>query len=175
MSVPLTTQFFRRPFRAYDDPSLPEGYWTAGTAVVGDNTGGSRSISIAFQTSNQGRSGNMFSLEQLSVSDANNVAKDFAMQANGLDTIGNQAGIHDIVGSLSAGVATAGIAATTYLALRRLFLGAPFSSVGAFLIFVVDNVDGASFEIAAQGYIWGPRSIMAKGGPQRPANGIYSN
>ena len=54
-----------------------------------------------------------------------------------------------------------------------LFLGSASKGVNGDVSFDLDNEDGTSFSVMAQGFFWGPGAINAPGGPQRPATSLY--
>ena len=178
MSVILDTPYFRRAFAGYELPALPEGFWTASSSVTGDATGGIRQVRVKFQEADQGQSGNMFSLEQLSITIDNETGRPFIISTVNMDRMGNLVGLYSTVGSLASGAASivgAAIVNTSAIGTRASWLGAPFEAGEALVTFATDNADGELFSVFAQGYIWGPRSVLAAGGPQRPAGGMYSN
>jgi len=179
MSVIIDTNYFRRPFRGFDDPSLPEGYWVASSSVTGDGSGGIREVRVKLQEVDQPLSGNMFSLEQLVLTeDEEDGAGPFIVRTTNMDTMGGLAGQYSSVGALAAGAAAVvgrAIVNTSAIGTRATWIGAPFAAGLATLGFAVDNITGNLYGVFAQGYIWGPRSILAPGGPQRPAQGLYAN
>lgn len=173
MSVSVDTNYFRRSFAGYEHPSLPEGYWTASSSVTGDASGDFKQIRVLLQTADQSRSGNMFSLEQVVMTNDGQAARPMIIQTENMDTIGSLVGQFSVTQSL-AQVGGKGAAIVSLLKLAfPAWLGAPFAEGEATVIFAIDNVNGEELAVFAQGFIWGPRSIMAAGGPQRPATSIY--
>lgn len=174
MTVSIDTQHFRRPFAGYTAPSLPEAIWVASSSVVGDGSGGVREVRIVLQAAGQARSGNMFSLEQLTLRETNLSGTNYLVETVNMDTIGKlvgQAGYMQTLGLTNLVDGSANVAqGKTAL---PLFLGAPFATGIAVVAFRSDNISGQTLSAFAQGYIWGPRSLLAEGGPQRPANSIF--
>ena len=41
------------------------------------------------------------------------------------------------------------------------------------ITFQFDNVNLRLYQIVIQGYMWGPRSVLAPGGPRRPVGGLF--
>jgi len=176
MSVSVDTQHFRRPFAGWEDPALPEAIWVASSSALGDGGGGVREIRVVLQAAGQARSGNMFSLEQLTLRETNLSGTNYLVETVNMDTVGGlvgQAGYMQTLGLTNLVDGSANVAQGKTA--QPLFLGAPFAIGIAVVAFRTDNITGQTFSVFAQGYIWGPRSILAEGGPRRPAGSIFGN
>jgi len=76
---------------------------------------------------------------------------------------------------LLAGLTTAAPSPRDLDALRGVFLGGQVSAgVVTRVGFRTTNVTGTVLAFNAQGYYWGPRSILADGGLRRPLDGMYT-
>jgi len=146
--------------------------------VLGDGSGGNRSIILEFNPSSAPRSTLMYSLEMFTVTDDSNLAKAGNLRVINLDPIPGLGAIaltHRWTADIAADQTAAHLASNAQNALKRIFLGRQaVAAVAASLRYDTDNVDTAICTVTAEGYFWGPRSINALGGPSRPLQGIYS-
>jgi len=173
-NLSLTT----RPFNGWDDPSLPLGYWVANTFLTGTASGGEQTISVIFSASATPLNSNFYSLEQLTLQYVTTTARPISVRTGNMD-MGSLGGAVDmgVIVQLVAGTTHGGIAMMSprdaeYF--KGIWLGSPrLSTADAKLTAQADNTNGAPFVFAAQGYYWGPRSILTPGGPQRPVRGMY--
>jgi len=166
-----------RAWQASPDPTLPEGAWIASGTVVGTATGGPRTIQIDFQKAATRLSSRLFSLEQMALTDVSSAVIQWELQTFNLETFEGQ-GIASRAWALNITKDNRpngnGGALDTFSNLLPLFLGAPSQAgVAAGISFVADNVNAITMVCFAQGFFWGPRSITAPGGPQRPLRSIY--
>jgi len=179
VSVFATGRVDIRPWSGYTNRAFPIASWIAQGIVTGDATGGSTFITLIFELSETDfRTSQMYNLEQLSIH-IGNASGNFtgSMTTRAMDRL---APARDAAeqkwGFLIAPSGTTEAAVELHaLAALPIWLGAPNEdfSVDSGLRFSTPNVDGNVVEVTAQGYVWGPRSILAEGGPQRPPNGIF--
>jgi len=160
-----------RRFNGYTDPRYPEGFWFGRVAVTGDATGGVAALTIQFNTDLTRVSSRIFSLEQLSVfsDETNNRNLSLSVGELGGPTGVQLRGFYQML--MVTFVNGNALFETPFL---PLFLGAQ-NRVGlaSFVAVTGANVDTVVMDFEAQGYWWGPRSILAEGGPQRPPTGLY--
>jgi len=178
MSVFVTTRVDIRPYSGYSDPSLPIAAWISQGTVTGDVTGGSVFITMIFELDETDfRLSQLYNLEQFSMDHDAPSAFAGLMTTRAMDRLSPQRDAAEqrwgLVGVTDgANQAAVGIDA---LAGLPIWLGSPNEdfSVDSGLRFETPNVDARVVNVTAQGYVWGPRSVLAEGGPQRPANGFF--
>ena len=177
MSV-ITEEFVRfYPFPGFEDPSLPAGSWAGVVAVVGDASGGTRIGDIVFAPAGQAISSRMFSLEQVAISDEDLTTKNPTIQSIGLGKAGD-INFDSLFMSLQmiAGDTISGIRGSELEALKGYFLGRQNrNTVATSLRITTVNSDGDNLILQAEGYWWDSRSLNVRGGPSRPARGMYSS
>lgn len=170
MTAVASIQVVRRPFNGYDDPRLPVGLWVSEQAVIGDATGGFRVVQLVFNPASAPRASLFYSLEQIHISDTDNNSKNGAITSQNLDgVIGSQ------VWRVTIGDGPA-LATIPFQNLPDfpLFLGGQIvQGTTSSLDFQFANVDGATLNCSAQGYMWSARSRSTPGGPQRPVGGLF--
>jgi len=181
VSVSDAVDIQQREFAGYTDPALPEGQWHVFGSVNGDASGGNREIQVVFKRTATPLSSTMWSLDQLSVRDADENTKFLTVEFLNMDPL------H--VGPIDIGIAygfacqlvgVAGAFAGARITGRDVshlpvWLGRALDAVNsALMIITLVNVDVRSIEVAAMGYYWGPRSITAEGGPRRPLGGMFA-
>lgn len=181
MSVSESAEVLYRPFWGYSDPRYPEGLWTVRQGLLGDASGGDMGIYIFFAhgaASNLDSS--MFNIEQVSLVASNNVDANVGFYTYGMDhligtitSVGQARHLALEAVGLSIGFGSA-ISAESAASMKGVFLGRQWR-VGHSAYFVVQtpNVSSSLLTLTAQGYWWGPRSILADGGPQRPPTGLF--
>lgn len=171
----------RRPYGAYQDPSLPTGAWVARQQLAGDVSGGTATITIVFADATQLRTNELFSLEQLSVSIISagtetdallrtlNLDKDLAGKGN------NQAAQDFAIQMRNmSGLIESAIDMESAAAVKGLFLGRQVDATTVTGIATIwNNVNGGTHITRCQGYVWGPRSVSTPTGPRRPISGLY--
>lgn len=169
MSVVAQNDVTRHKWQGFVDRRFPIGAWHATDDVVGDASGGQRTIDLFLQQSTA-PTGLTYSVERLMVTDSDNNSKSGLVVSGGF-LVGNSIGFRmeatDTLASLRADL------------WRRMFLGVTLANVAtgglASLSFVVDNVDLAILIVTAEGYIWDQRSSQADGGYQVPLTSPWSS
>lgn len=177
MTIQLTLPPSVRPFRAFEDPALPDGYWVAHGSVLGDGSGGLMSVNIRFSSATEPNVSTLWNLEQLMI-DTTNLSRTVRMDAGNMDRqpIGESTGALSKLWQLALidfGTAAAGAGLDLDSQLLPLFLGRADKGVAGDLAFDLDNVTGTSFAVMAQGFFWGPGAVNAPGGPQRPVGSLF--
>lgn len=176
MAVATTTRIQNRPFRAFEDPGLPQGLWVAATTLSGDASGGLANIQVLFQLSAEPLSGLYYNLEQWSFSDdgIDSGGPDIEVNVVNLDFVTPATPIAQWSWGSVRHIGAGKPGNSSNSMPRPLFLGTPNAPGNtAQVIFGTDNVNGSFYRCVAQGYIWGPRSVLAPGGLRRPVDGIY--
>ncbi len=175
MAVSVEGPIFIRPYRGFDNPALPVAHWMAAEFLLGDLTGGSADFTIFFKPGGQPLSGRLFNLEELLFSSSINTEPPVSLQTIGMDRFNALLGpsTWDQSFQLQQGNFESTQPATLSLAFPA-FLGAAVSvPTAAALQATVANTNGNFNRLRAMGYIWEARSLLAEGGPQRPATSLY--
>lgn len=178
MSIQLTVPPAIRPFRAFAEPELPDGYWAVHAAVLGDASGGLMSINVRFSTGTEPNPSSLWNLEQLMLRHTAVTALNCRIDYGNMDVQPNNGSTGALnkvyqLFLIDMGAVDTGAAGSLLSNQLPLFLGAARKEVNSDLAFDVNNVNAASFVVMAQGYFWGPGAINAPGGPQRPARGLF--
>jgi len=167
-----------RPFRGYEDPGLPQGFWHFRLAALGDATGGQLSVAIRFQIVGRPSPSQLWSLDQLMInSTTSSTAISARLQVVNMDQVpamGSTGALSDTY-SMELSPDTFGVALRRQLCQLPLFVGQPIdNNLNAGLQIDVPNVNALSLNVRAQGYFWGPGAINAPGGVRRPVDGLYA-
>ncbi len=176
MSVALTVPPLIRPFRGFPEPQLPDGYWVVHASALGDLSGGVLSVNIRFSAATEPNPSTLWNLEQLAIT-APTGTVGIRVDYGNMDfhPIGTSTGSLSKLFTLNTD-RTEVSSAESPLINRRLipvFLGQARKDVSGDLSFDVDNADGVSLSVLAQGFFWGPGAINAPGGPQRPLTSLF--
>lgn len=172
MTVANTEPIFFRRFNGHVDPALPEGWWFGSVSVTGDGTGGIASLSLALAPVSDALNSRIFSLEQLSVSSTATAGANVRFQ--GTNLVGPGPVNLDMFFGAAMVVSDASVISAEALNALPLFLGsAADRAQQASYSAVLPNSDMVVFDFEAQGYWWGPRSVLVDGGPQRPLRSVY--
>jgi len=175
VTVLLTSRVDTRPYAGYDDPSLPIASYIGQAAVAGNATGGIVVITFPFQIAEALRVTELFNLEQYACETNNGVSEQVVIRTVQMDSLVSnirplveQRWVSNCIGAGN------GVSATVVQDLggMPIWLGAPSSQgFDAGLSFQFTNVDLRIYVVTVMGWMWGPRSILAPGGPQRPPFG----
>ena len=165
-----------RPYSGYSNPSLPIASWIAEGGVVGDASGGSVFMNFLFQPDGQANVSEMYNLEQLAMDSSGDATRQMTLQTLGMDQLSvnrpatDRRWMFEVDNVTQVAIGALNIRST----MLPLWLGAPNRDEGdAGLRFVTQNVDLLFLFVSIQGYMWGPRSVMAEGGPQRPVGSLF--
>lgn len=180
MSVISDVQIRRRLWRGYDNPSLPIGMWVAWIGLTGDASGGDSTMDITMENAEASPAvpqltGNHYNLEALEIQSGAAVTRQAALQFINLSVSmdGAQTTRQWSAPLISNQLGDAGLSIGNMLS-RPIFLGTrQLVGTGCFIRLTLDNVDGQTEQMWAEGYIWSARSIMAEGGLQRPLGALY--
>ncbi len=177
MSFGLSFRVDVRPYSGYDDPSLPIAAWISQAGGVGDASGGVINFDFLFQRDDDAQVSELFNLEQLSMDNTSTSTVQVILQTLNMDNLSQARPASPQMWFFQ----TSGASATAISAGRLdqgkmlpLWLGAPNrveGDVGIRMLFA--NVDLRLYAFTLQGYMWGPRSVLARGGPQRPIGGLF--
>ena len=174
MSILATLPIRRREFAGFDDPSLPEGIWQGEVTRVGDASGGIVTVGLIFNIgTGTPRDSRFYSLEQLSVFYTDNTQGSFVFSILGMGER-TVAGASFVLDGVLFNTTDIGAAQRDIGALLPLFLGRQSDAGTSSNIQVsAPNANVQTLTMTAMGYMWGPRSINALGGPSRPLQGIF--
>ena len=171
MSVLATTSILREMFAGYEDPALPEGTWRGETAITGDASGGIMSAAILFnEGTGVARDARYYSLEMINCFTDGNASRAMALS---VIAMGGFAARSYLIDALVFNTTDA-LQDPRSLEFLPTWLGnqnAEGSSTNIQL--VLNNLNGETMTFIAMGYLWGPRSINAEGGPSRPLQGRF--
>lgn len=184
MSIAGETLIQQLQWRGHDDPSLPEGIWWASLATVGDASGGTQRNDILFKPEGEPLDGSIYSLEQLTAFISNASNTDGFLQITGLSPPQPGSSFLDrflhlqfeSMGSAIGNAALDGGKGGFGSPLLPLLLGSARGTIDseASLRVGTNNLTATdSLSVTALGYRWGPRAVLALGGPQRPERAIF--
>jgi len=158
----------------------PSATWEAAGAILGDASGGDMQVSVQFTTFTDRLSGQIFSLEQLSIrlsaTGANSIriaTSGFRSFITGLPYIETW-----VTNTISIDDTLAGQALELGVATPHILLGQQSVSLPVILAATLnvsrDNIDTDTMQVGFRGYVWDPRATQVAGGPKRPAEGLFS-
>jgi len=177
MAVTANFRVDIRPYSGYSDPSLPIASWVAQGGIAGDASGGTIFMNFLFQRDEDAQISELFNLEQIAFDTSTEAVVDVQLDTRNMDTLAPNRPLTDQRWMFS----TDGVAATGSSALRLdqslllpIWLGSPNRVEGeSGLRFQTNNIDLLLLLATLQGYMWGPRSVLANGGPRRPVGGLF--
>ena len=177
MSVASSQQVEYEPWGGYDDPRLPTRVWKQADSILGDASGGQRSLTFEFVNSDVVRNAELYSLEEVYIIDAQNADTDLGMIATNFGLA--RGGRREVAYTLTVRGSDTGVAALSPQAIRAItgtFLGEQgLRSTAQQLTFQAANSNGNLFVVWCGGYVWGQRSLSAgNGGIMRPRDGVWS-
>ncbi len=176
MSVAVRFRVDVRPYSAYDDPSLPIASWISQGGVAGDASGGIIVMDIPFQRDEGAQISELFNLEQLSFDTSSATNREGILSTVGMDSLApnRPASPQKWQFFVESAVSLAISALDTDSLLLPLWLGSPNRNEGdGGLRIEIVNIDLLLYAFTLQGYMWGPRSVLAQGGPRRPVGGLF--
>ena len=177
MSVFTTFRLDVRPYSGYNDPSLPIAAWIAQGSLVGDASGGTLTFAFRIQTDGDPQISELYNLEALQYDTSNEAIQDVILSTRNMDSLSSFRAVFDQRWVFQ----TEGAAATNRSAGRLdrgtilpLWFGSPNRDEGdADIRLETVNNDLRLYLATLQGYMWGPRSVLAEGGPRRPVGGLF--
>ena len=172
------------PWRGYDDPTLPEAIWWGSAVVVGDASGGTMNARLCFKNEGDPVSGNIWNLEEFNAFLNDQTLSSMFMKTVGLAPTKGAAFVDRqyALETFSTGSANGqavlrgGRGGSEGMLKLPTMLGTVRGVADdiAVLTFGRNNEGAAtSLAVTAFGYQWGPRSMMAEGGPQRPPQSVF--
>lgn len=167
-----------RPYSGYDEPQLPIGAWIGAGDIVGDATGGFVQMNFLFQFGQQPLNPNLFNVERFTAEVSANTTQRANIEDRNMDNLapGRPVGVERWSFELTGdGVSNAIVSVASQSGLP-MWLGQCVEALlecGVRFQFV--NTTLLTFTVRCQGYVWGPRSILAPGGPQRPPFGFLGH
>ena len=175
MSVTAEVNIRNRPWRGYDDPSLPSGMYFAWANIAGDVSGGDRIIRVLYETEAAPVTGRHYNIEQLEVFDEIDADAVVGMFLLGCSQfINNALQNRQYAISLLAHENEDTAIPTSGVLSRPIFLGQrDDAAAGMTAQFHAVNSDAKSLFVRVEGYVWEARSVQAPGGLQRPVNSLY--
>lgn len=177
MSVAVTISTVQRAYpNPGSDPRLPMAIWYAGGGLIGDASGGVRTITIALNSAGSTRSGRSWSCETCYIRDTHSADQDATCHTQNLDSLGPgltnplEKGWGQILNS--DGFATSPEGMTLARDLHpHLYLGAQSANTGdAGILIRLINRDAETMGVFLSGYIWGPQVINL--GALKPVDGL---
>lgn len=177
MSVSVDFRVDIRPYTAYEDPSFPIAAWIAQGGLAGDASGGTVFMFFRFQLDEDAQISELFNLEQISFDVTSATNRDFLLETVNMDTLSqNRRASPQRWQFITEGITTLAEGATELLkgSILPVWLGTPNREEGdAGLRILSANIDLMLYAATLQGYMWGPRAILAPGGPRRPVGGLF--
>lgn len=166
-----------RPYSGYEDPSLPIASWVAQGGIAGDASGGTIFMNFLFQRDEDAQISELFNLEQIQFDASAETVRGIQLDARNMDTLApnrpltDQRWMFNSDNIPATGSAALNLDRSTML---PIWLGAPNRVEGESGIRLqFFNADLVLFLATLQGYMWGPRSVLANGGPRRPVGGLF--
>jgi len=164
-----------RPYSGFTDPGLPVASWISQAGGAGDASGGQLDFGFFFQLDGQPLISELFNLEQISIDTTSGTSADCLLETVNMDNLAlNRPGSTQQWMFKSAGGTGLGgrSAYDGFSNVLPLWLGSPNRDEGdSGLRMTFDNVDLLLVAVTLQGYMWGPRAVLAEGGPRRPVGG----
>jgi len=176
VSVTNTFRVDTRPYSGYADPSLPIASWIAQGGSAGDASGGQIFMEFNFQLNGLPHVSEMYNLEMFVADTSTSSGRECILETRNMDALAPQRPLTDQRWEAQTRAASGVPASAFELDSTQLpiWLGAPNRVEGdSGLRIQWPNIDLVLFLVTLQGYIWGPRSVLAPGGPQRPPNGFF--
>jgi len=176
MAVTTSFDVHPRPYSGYANPSLPIASYIAQGTEVGNGTGGSLFLQFLFQRAAARDVSELYNLEQFSihVDEAADIGANLETLA--MDHLfGQEPAILQRYSLLLdfAGVGLGNASQVRDQGALPLWLGRPQTGLDAGIRLEFVNTLLVNYSATIQGYIWGPRAVLAAGGPQRPPQGYF--
>jgi len=166
-----------RSWRGYDDPGLPVGMYISQQSVTGDLSGGNMRINHTFALSQRPTSPRYYNIEQLEVHVTSELGATSGFLIIRNFELVSPSGLIDRQLRFVLTSNNRTVSALDFSEAPRLpiFLGitSVVPVISSEVEVGIDNIDGETLFSTIQGYIWGPRSMMAPGGLRRPVDSLY--
>lgn len=178
MTVSATFRVDIRPYTGYSDPGLPVAAWIAQGGVAGDASGGLIFMNFNFQRDEDAQISELFSLDQMHADTSSSVSRIGLLETRNMDALSQNRPLTDQIWRFQTlgGPTGSGFSAIALIGDPLPFwLGAPNRVEGESGLRVTWlNIDLLLHLVTLQGYMWGPRSVLAEGGPRRPVGGLFN-
>lgn len=176
MAIIAIADVVSRKFSGYEDPRYPSGFWVGAGQVTGDASGGDSTLQLNFNPATSLFNSQYYSIEQFMISIIANANFLVDMLIANFDLFTPITGQRYTIPVIGSEASIANIDLLQHKGMRGLFLGqASNTDTAQSLSFIIDNTTNEVMNVFVQGYIWGVRSTMVEGGPQRPPTGLYPN
>lgn len=178
MTVSVTFRVDIRPYSGYSDPGLPIAAWIAQGGIAGDASGGNVILNFFFQLDDDPLISELFNLEQIAADTDGATSQEFIITFRNMDNLAFNRQLSDRIWRFQTTASLAGFSALTLdrADVLPLWIGAPNRDEGDSGIRIqAANVLNRLYQITLQGYLWGPRSVLAEGGPRRPPGGLFGD
>ena len=178
MTVSNTFRVDVRPYSGYNDPSLPVASWIAQGGSVGDASGGVVIQNFFFKLDDDAQISELFNLEQIAADTSTSSGVNGTLEILQMDSLAPNRLVSNRVWAfgVTAVGSPQGVSAIFLdrITMLPLWLGAPNRAEGdAGIRIRYPNTDLLLYQTTLQGYMWGPRSVLAEGGPRRPVGGLF--
>jgi len=176
--VAVTTDFdvFVRPYSGYEDPSFPIATYIASGTEVGNGTGGTMVLRYLFQRAVAQDISELYNIEQFAIHVDENMDIGANIETLNMDHLGGPILALIQRWNLLLDFAGVGMGCATSIQSQNglpKWLGRPQTGVDAGVQIEFVNTLLVNYTATLQGYIWGPRAVLAQGGPQRPPFGYF--
>jgi len=177
VAVSLDFRIEIRPYSGYEDPGLPVASWITQGGIAGDASGGTMSMNFLFELEGGVRISELFNVERMALDTINNSARVFMLTTLNMDNLAptRQASPQKWQFSTIPASPLGSALPPEAMSGFPLWLGAPANISPAGdkgLRLQASNVNGELYAVTFQGYMWGPRAVLAPGGPRRPVEGF---
>lgn len=177
MTVNTVAPIERRPWRGFDNPALPSGIWVGHVVSTGDGSGGDHIVSLVFRALASPLSGQIYSVEQFTMTCGATVNIEAQMFASGFDFLQAPHRVHGprawtcqlVPNPIACDVRFLQTQMRSILLGQASHFGTATSNIGG----IIPNVNAEGFSFSGGGYIWSPESALAEGGPQKPVGALW--
>ena len=175
MTVVGSFSYDIRPYTGHAVPGLPIASYIAQGGLAGDASGGNVIFTFVFMGEQEEKITELFNIEQVEVDTDAAAVETFIIETVNMDTLSRNRSASKRKWHGSTAIHGSDSALRLHQTLTHpLWLGSPNLDARAGtagIRFSFTNTDLRLYAVTIQGYIWGSRSILATGGPQRPVGG----
>lgn len=169
MAVTASFTVHKRLWGGYDERQFPTALWVAAGRIEGDGTGGLATFIAVFNPASAVKVNEWYSLEQITMFDGESGNREISIIASNFDS--------DVLGvkAWRIQLQTAGASSAIPIELSAIgvFLGNQRSANTQLDVQLAKANVAFNWDLVLEGYVWGPRSLSAPGGFQRPTTGLY--
>lgn len=162
------------PWNGYLDPGLPAGHWQGSIQVTGDASGGVAVLTFLFAQGNNSVNERMYNIELMEFRISDDVVQTGIMNIINMGFLLSRSISLPLNPVVPVDVA---VSALDHSAFRLpIWLGSQsVPGTPSSIEFNFGNENAPNFRAIVQGYFWEPRSLLAPGGPRRPAEALYGH